>query len=491
MSATSENSPLQKAEPRPRIALVTGTLAEPALRRVAAELNDELNAESNKIGTAEPTVVVLNIQVAALMTVEWVAKKLVLPGEPREYERVIVPGYCRGDLTVLEAKLGVPVERGPDNLHDLPTYLGRKNRTEAGEYGQFDIEIIAEINHAARLPIEVIIAMATEYQTAGADVIDIGCDPQMDRPAWAGVGDVVRTLTQQGLRVSVDSFQPDEVAIAVEAGAELVLSVNSSNREHAVQWKTSDGQTVEVVAIPDTPTDLDSLDETVAYLSAHGIPFRIDPIIEPIGFGFATSLGRYLAVRQRYPDAQIMMGIGNLSEMTEVDSAGVNMLLIGFCQELGIRSVLTTQVINWCRSAVAEIDIARRVVRYAAQRSTPPKHIDERLVMLRDPKQRRMSAEELTELAQRLTDKNFRIFAENGLIHAMNREAHATGDDPFEVFDQLNVTDPSHAFYLGFEMAKAMTALTLGKNYVQDEPLRWGMLTRQEVTHFERRKKNK
>ncbi len=36
--------------------------------------------------------------------------------------------------------------------------------------------------------------------------------------------------------------------------------------------------------------------------------------------------------------------------------------------------------------------------------------------------------------------------------------------------------DAAHAFYLGYEMAKAVTALTLGKNYVQDQALRWGFL---------------
>ena len=42
--------------------------------------------------------------------------------------------------------------------------------------------------------------------------------------------------------------------------------------------------------------------------------------------------------------------------------------------------------------------------------------------------------------------------------------------------------DPAHAFYLGYEMAKAVTALTLGKNYVQDQALRWGFLTVPEVS---------
>ena len=81
-----------------------------------------------------------------------------------------------------------------------------------------------------------------------------------------------------------------------------------------------------------------------------------------------------------------MMGVGNLTELTDVDSAGVNTLLVGFCQELAIRSVLTTAVINWARSSVREIDLARRLVYHAVTRQTLPKHLEPRLVMLRDPK---------------------------------------------------------------------------------------------------------
>ena len=99
------------------------------------------------------------------------------------------------------------------------------------------------------------------------------------------------------------------------------------------------------------------------------MPLRIDPVLEPIGFGFAASLGRYLEVRRRYPDAEMMMGIGNLTELTDVDSAGVNVLLLGFCQELGIRSVLTTQVINWARTSVRECDLARRLMHHAVHAS--------------------------------------------------------------------------------------------------------------------------
>ena len=74
--------------------------------------------------------------------------------------------------------------------------------------------------------------------------------------------------------------------------------------------------------MPDDSATLGGLDETVELLAAAGVPLRIDPVLEPIGFGFAASLGRYLEVRRRYPDAEMMMGIGNLTELTDADSAG-------------------------------------------------------------------------------------------------------------------------------------------------------------------------
>ena len=449
-----------------RIAFVTGTLAEPALRRMATQLADETGLE--------PIVVVLNIQVAALMTTSWVSRKLDLPSD-RGIDRVILPGYCRGDLEPLRRKLGVPVERGPRQIHDLPTALGR-SAERAPEYGSYDIEIVAEINDASRLSLQDTLAEADRLRNTGADIIDVGCDPNVERPAWAGLGDTTAALREHGHRVSVDSFHPEEIKAACAAGAELVLSVNATNRHEACEWGT------EVVAIPDTPADLDSLDRTIEYLDAHSVPFRADPIVEPIGFGFAAALGRYLETRRRHRTVPMMMGIGNMTEMTEVDSAGVNALLIGFCQELNVSSVLTTQVINWSRSAVREIDIARRLMHHAITYQTVPKHLDPRLVMLRDPKLHAIDERELADLASKLTDRNIRIYADTvrGRLHAMNDRTHVESDEPFDLFEKLGVDDPSHAFYLGYEMAKAVTALELGKNYVQDEPLDWGLLTRED-----------
>ncbi len=460
-----------------RVVLVTGTLAEPAVRRVAEQVSRQCGVRCD--------VHVLNIQVAALMTGQWMMGKLRLD-EDDTPDRVIVPGYCRGEFGLLAKTLGVQIERGPNDVRDLPLIFEGGRVTDDAEYGQHDIEIIAEINDAARLPVQQIIDQAQKLSADGADVIDVGCDPHADRSAWSSIGGVVKELCARGHRVSVDSFHPVEVGIACAAGAELVLSVNASNCETASDWGA------EVVVIPDDPRDpryLVNLEHTVGRLHKDGVKFRIDPVIEPIGFGFSASLARYLEVRQKFPDAAMLMGIANITELTGADSAGINALLIGFCQEIKIRSVLTTEVINWAQSSVREISVARRMMHFAVTNRILPKDIKEALVMLRDKRLHSHDKDEFAGLAAKLTDKNIRIYADvmRCKLHAMSMKHHVTGDDPFLVFDELEINDPSHAFYLGYEMAKAMTAITLGKNYIQDEALDWGFLTRDEVGHYERR----
>jgi dihydropteroate synthase len=447
----------------PRILFVTGRLAEFALRQVLDDLAREAEFQAE--------IAVLPISVAALMTPKWVARHLEIPAA---IDRVILPGHCRGDLApVTEKAHGIPVEIGPLDLRDLSGHFGH-SREVLAMYGVHALEILAEINHVPRLDRAELIGQAEQFAADGADVIDLGCDPGAP---WLEIGDAVAALRDRGLRVSIDSFDPTEVGLAVSAGAELVLSVDATNRDRAADWG------VEVVAIPDRPGSLDGLDQTVEFLTGRNVPFRIDPIIEPIGFGFAASLGRYLEVRRRYPETPILMGVGNLTELTDVDSAGVNTILAGFCAELGIRSVLTTAVINWARSSVRELDLARRLVHYAVNSHALPKHVEPRLVALRDPRVVDFGADNLARLQKRIRDPNWRIFAEDGRIYALNNTHFLHDVDPFVLFDQMSVSDPSHAFYLGYEMMKAKTALTLHKCYRQDQALEWGFLTEPEISH--------
>ncbi len=465
--------------PHDHIHFVTGKLAAPALRRVVSSLAQELDFCY--------TIDILPITVAALMTPAWIARKIDIAAEAT---RVLLPGYCGGDLTPVEqAANGRPVERGPRDLRRLPEFFGRGGQSPEN-YGDYSIEIIAEINHCPRLTREEILQVARHYHDSGANVIDLGCDPG---GPWLEVADAVRAVRDQGWRVSIDSLDPREIGPAVAAGAELVLSANIRNRQAAPDWGC------EVVVIPDDPTTLGGFDETIEFLMQRNVPFRLDPIIEPIGFGFAASLGRYIETRRRYPGTPMLMGIGNLTELTEVDSAGVNTLLLGICQELGIGSILTTEVIHWAQSSVRECDIARRLMHHAIEEGVPPKHLDPRLLLLRGEAPTAPTGSELEELARSIKDNNYRVFVSEGLIHLISSGLHLTGDDAYTLWSQLAASGPegtlpknldsNHAFYLGHELHKAMTALTLDKQYQQDEALDWGFLTRPEGGHAPTRRR--
>lgn len=457
-------------ETRERILFVTGRLAEPLVRRTAAEVATAIGFEFE--------VEVVGISVAALLHAEWLARKLSIDGP---FDRVVLPGWCQGDLGPLAARFGIPFERGPKDVLDLPAHFGIGRHRQA-DLSKFDIEILAEINHAPRMSAADLLTLARHYRESGADLIDIGCVPG---ESWAGVGAAVAMLRAEGFRVSIDSFDRSEVAAAVEAGAELVLSVNQSNLDWAVDLP------VEWVAIPDDPHSPEQLLAVTEGLERAGRTFRVDPIIEPIGFGFAASLARYFEVRRERADWRMMMGVGNITEMSEVDSAGLNFLLAAICQELSIGSVLTTEVANWARSSVKEFDLARRLVKQALDERRLVKKIDSPLLVVRDDKLRPQGEEFLLAMSGQLKDPNFRIFVERGRIHVMNRDGYWQGDDPFELFDEFSKSTPldgSHAFYLGYELCKAVTALRLDKQYTQDQPLRWGFLSWEEPSAHERRR---
>ena len=236
----------------------------------------------------EMDVAMLPITVAALMTTEWIAKHLTVPAGT---DLVLIPGLCEGATSSIAEHFAVRVEKGPKDLREIPEYFGQAAARE--EYGAWDIEIIAEINNAPRLSRDAITREALRFRDAGADYIDIGCTPGL---AFPELGSVVAELVSAGMRVSIDTFNAEEIRTAVDAGATLVLSINGGNLDVARELA---GRGVRVVALPDFGAPLDSIAPTLELLSQLDVPFLIDPIIEPIGFGFTASIERYAEARRR------------------------------------------------------------------------------------------------------------------------------------------------------------------------------------------------
>jgi dihydropteroate synthase-like protein len=431
---------------------VTGRLARPRLEKVLAVMAPREFAYAVKD---------LGVKVAALITNELLQRRLETPVRA---DRVVLPGRCRGDLEALAGHFGVPFQRGPDELKDLPTFFGRPGGPP--DLSRHDVRIFAEIVEAPTLDLPAILARAEDYGRAGADVIDLGCLP--DTP-FAHLEAAVAALKEKGFAVSVDSANSEELLRGGRAGADYLLSLTEETLHIAEDVAATP------ILIPAAHGDLASLERAMDALDGRGRPYIVDPVIDPIHFGFTESLCRYRELRRRRPEAEILMGTGNLTELTDADSSGVTAVLMGVVSELAIRNVLVVQVSPHCRRSVQEHDAARRIMYAARQDASLPKDYGPALLCLRDRKPFPNSPEEIAELAALIGDGNFRIeVAEDG-IHLYNKDLHQVARDPFALFPHLEVeTDGSQAFYLGVETARAEIAWRLGKRYAQDGPLQWG-----------------
>lgn len=403
----------------------------------------------------------IGVKVAALMTEAIILRRLA---RPVAADRIILPGRCRAVLAHLSDYFGVPVIRGPDELSDLPAFLGRGGTPK--DLTHFSIRIFAEIVDAPALTTETLLARAAALRASGADVIDIGCLPDTPFPHLEGS---VGALKAAGHRVSVDSADIQELSRGAKAGADFLLSLDENSLEIA------QGTGATPILVPTPHGDLNALVRAAERAKERDLPFIVDPILDPIHFGFAASIDRYIETRRRLPQAEMMMGTGNLTELTEADSGGVTAVLLGLCSELNIRNVLTVQVSKHTRRTLEEHDAARRLMFAASKDGALPKGYDAGLLALHDLSPYPSPPDEIARLAAEVRDLNFRITTAEDGIHVYNRDGHHVARDAFSLFPKLGVeADGAHAFYLGAELAKAEIAFALGKRYTQDEPLDWG-----------------
>lgn len=436
-----------------RVLLLTGHLAAPRLRRTMEGLGELPFAwEVRDIG----------VKVAALMTPAIIRRRI---GPLEGIARVLLPGRCKGDLGALAGELGVPVERGPDELADLPQHFGKG--AKRADLSRHDCLIFAEIVDASALTLDAILARARSLRLEGADVIDLGCLP--DTP-FRHLEDAVAALKEEGFAVSIDSGNEDDLARGARAGANYLLSLSEPTLDLAFETDAVP------VLIPSPHGDLPSLLRAAERMERAGRPYFADPILDPIHFGFTDSIVRYHAFRRAMPDAPILMGIGNLTELTDADTTGITATLMGMVSELRVGAVLVVQVSPHCRKAVAESDLARRMMHAARGDGALPQGYAAGLMSLRDRRPVTATPADVAANAAAVTDANYRIEVSDDGVHVYNRDGHHTAADPFDLYPRLGVeADGGHAFYLGVELARAQIAFQLGKRYTQDAELGWGV----------------
>ena len=440
------------------ILFITGKLAEKNLKKI-------LDCIEEKDFSYE--IRNLNINVAALLTTEMIYRRI---GNVDNFSKIILPGKVRGDIDELAKKLKTKIERGPEELKDLPVMFG--GNPLKYDLSKYEVHIFAEITDAPNMKIQEIISMANYYRDNGADIIDIGCLPNKPFPH---LSETIQELKRQDFYVSIDSHLDKELILGGKSGADYLLSIKSDN------FYILDEVDSYPILIP-KDGDMISLYDCIDRCIENKRIFIADPILDPINYGFTQSITRYSELRKRYPDIHIMMGTGNVTELTHADTTGMTMILMGIISELKINHILTTEVSKHCRTVIKESDLARRIILAASLGNTTPKHINSGLLTTHEEDPIRYNAQEVEELFEQVKDSSYRIMNTDDGVNLFNKKGLQVAIDPFDFFEKIDVGDDTgHAFYLGVELARAQIAHQLGKTYEQDEELKWGCLVDEKI----------
>jgi len=439
---------------------------------------------------------------------------------------ILLPGSVQWDAEVIEKEVGIPCFKGPVNAANLPALLDEIKEIELStvnpadavigekikkrlrgefremkkyryEFGKNYIHLLAEIESAPKLSEGELKRWARYYEDSGADMIDIGMT------AGGGNEDkipkIVETIKEvTGLPVSIDTLDEAEILSGVDSGVDLILSLDETNLE------TASSIDVSVVVIPrnkqgtipkgvdERVTLLEDLVEKVSDLnkSLRGKNRIIaDPVLDPLNFGFTGAVASYYEFRKKNPGMPMLMGVGNVTELLDADSVGVNALLMGAASELNIDIVFTVEASAKCRGSVKELDTARKMMYLARKHNQLPKDLGIDLLVLKDKKRvEDIIDPQIEEIdfvkvkktpIKELEKGMFRIYLEGGEIKAVYYEGKKPkmgfrGKDAKDMYKtavhRIKVST-EHAAYLGKELGKAETALKLGKNYIQDTEL--------------------
>ena len=471
-----------------KILLVTGRLAEGDVKRLAERYDLD--------------VYVADVDIAAFITPSHL-KRLDLS----KYDLVLVPGLAKGDWKSLEREKGVKIRLGPIHLSDLPMVLENLDKIELSheipacrllsgvkteetirmvesqsdykfKIGDVEIggrmKIVAEIVDATELSKDELIEKIEYYHESGADIIDLGIPLEFD---VKDVRRVVKIARDRCKALSIDTFDKKAIEVGVELGVDMIMSISYSNLECSELL----GDEVAVVAVE---RDVDRLKRLVELLRKKTEKVVADPILDP-PMRVASSIVRYMRYREIDPETPLLFGVGNVTELIDADSIGINAIMACIAEEIGVDLLFTTEASAKTRGSVKELKVASYMAKAAKLKKTPPKDLGLNLLVLKE--KTKISAEEPSGkiIEGKKSDEfirdpkgDFRIWIWRDKIICKHDKATIVGKTAKEIVDTviaLNlVSRLDHAAYLGRELMKAEIALKLKKNYMQDEELNFG-----------------
>lgn len=515
-----------------KIFIVTGKLASKLVKDVSGKSKQEVYVH------------IIDMPIAAFLTPKKILEELesLENIDIQSFDVIITPGLIRKDVSLIGEKTGIPTYKGPKDAADLNIILEMIDELElspkipadklieeelkkralefienfekdekitkkllkkpeniivgnlpVGE--DFPMRVLAEIANAPLLSKEELIRRAKYFVENGAHMVDIGmiAGETLDNK----IPEMVKTLKDNlnGIPISIDTLNPVEIKAAVESGVDMVLSLDHGNCDEVLPL-------IEEKQIPAVilPTDfgknwvpstvgerVNSLEELTKKCSK--IDVIADLILDPIN---SKSIVESIIAchdfkaRNRLP---LFFGVGNVTELLDTDSVGVNALLSGIAMELGSSILFTPEESGKTIGSVHELSISSKMMFLSKHRGSTAKDLGINLIILKDKRRGEAINEEIDALVVEGVENykfaqdpcgSFKIMTENGFIKAvhyvdMEPDIVIKGETSKSVYDEIIkkglVSRLEHATYLGAELQKAEIAAKLNKNYVQDFPL--------------------
>ncbi len=512
-----------------KVLIVTGKLASKTVNEVSKKSKQDVY------------VYTIDTPIAAFLTPKRILEEIKKMEnlDINSFDMIITPGLIRKDVGEIEAKTGIPTYKGSTSAADLNIVLDMADKLElsskkpadrlieeelqkralkfiedfekdeenkenllkksenilvgnlpVGE--DFPMRVLAEIANAPLLSREELINRAKYFVDNGAQMIDIGMIAGETRAEE--IPEMVKTLKENldGISVSIDTLNPLEIKAAVEAGVDMVLSLDLGNYEDVLPLLKE--KNIPAVILPTnfsknwTP---ETVEERVSALEelmekCEGIDVIADLILDPVN---SQSIVESIIACHEFKKRNkvpLFFGVGNVTELLDTDSVGVNALLSGIAMELGASILFTPEESGKTIGSVHELAISSKMMFLAKNRGSIPKDLGINLILLKDKRKGESITEEVdAQVVKGAEDYkftqdpqgSFKITIENGLIKAvhyvkMKPDLIIEGKTAKSVYDEIikkgRVSRIEHAAYLGAELQKAEIAAVLNKNYVQD-----------------------
>ena len=466
-------------------------------------------------------VLVVDTDVAAFITPRKLLKALEEQEISKKYDLIFIPGLVSGNFSKVEEEIGCPIYLGPKHAYDLGFVIRFAGEFEFSKNipacellssvrRDMALETVAELEASAsslltindlklgpetrmKVMAEVVDATGLDEQMLserirtfiekGADIIDLGASLNATPDDVERAINVARKISS--VPISIDTLETPLIKRALEIGVDIVLSLNSSNIDSVGPDVANAG--VAAVVIPDSGKGVESLIANIEAAKAVGIKRLIaDPVLDPIGHGIAESIVRYYDFYNKYPDIPLFFGVGNVTELIDVDSSGVNSTLCGIGADVGASILFTPEFSDKTQGSIAELNISSSMMLLAKERNSSPKDLGIDLLILKE--KRRREAATVPEGSIEAKDSGmWRLdpagcikigvvpdpVGNSGLIVAEHKKASIIGKDAGLILDTLIemelVSTLGHAGYLGRELEKAELALRLNRSYAQDD----------------------